>query len=1483
MQKKAGETPVDGISMILCLFERLLELSWGWTSDVFGCARTIERSPQILSRIAFSANPVRECIQFGCFETLGSLKNKAAEVYETDVRCIRFVRLLEPSTHFNGRTDLDPPPPVSPATAARMKSIALSDDVELDQLTTGPQLVLQTDISPLVVEVTLRTNNNSTAMEMNRFEKMEALIAPAAALYGKGKDEVTLWCCGVRVNPSLALDSLSAHFSLPPQHILAQQDENCDPRQKSRAFWLPEAPVRITLDVMGRDYGVKVVVVCGDAKNEFVRVSSRTSGLELKKMVGDWQQVDWRRVRLWKDEQNEEGGTTETGQMNRKKEGTREGGSLTQRSKRTRQFMSEAGRVQNMTRTLSLRLHCRVAPASMRIVARTETTKHWLNVESWERIGRVRKEIAGVMGREGAELSLFLGEKELRDWDVVSGLTDESEMEISVVDWPGMVLVGVRVNGKEEEHSMCASATLRSLSRRVMLSNRHFSPSSLTFTHNDTPLPLSTRLISLGLSPSLVATLQPAPVQAHKAPIAPWSCIKTTICGFRMDVDTVTKDSRIPLKKFKGSVDFNHVDLINIKTGSLLPFTLNGERYAEIAELSTPLTSSDLVGCTLKLRLEPKSDFVVVRLTLDERPIEVLHITLPRTSLSSLSALRNALEGAVVDLVRRTFLKESHMTRFARDFCLPPLHFNSSLLTEATLSSLLPSTHIDFTCSCFPDCCFVISADFPNAPPLVFPSFVKSGYILSDVNMSNFRMVRYSSTSLNILFMNGQLVTSHRKDPLIALPGAPFLSISSSAPSALVNVDTVSVSGSKKMKQMQFDYLNDLLWLIWEVRKYDAPFLPLDRHQTVDEVFRLVDSLEMLRGRDMDFGWKGINTFSLRAVVNSQICVHFVDSDGVRRQHIAKVGREPCLERDLTRLVEKRGTFRILNDCESSESEGEEGGDERDSEWSSEEVEDDEDTDTPTLFDLKPEYPLSDSSLIEQTVMPEFGVSSTDPDESTETRQTRAPRHRKVRRRMAVRSNGSRNVSLAPKYPLLPDETRVVLDLVKVREVFRVRGTMNKTIERVSVETKHEFRWRCENRPDAFSRSLSLFLSIPLCVMDVKGQKMRRKGLTQFESTRVESVEVVADVEVRSEIVEVSVTVVSGLMECGEMEGTLREDHFSFSLPLSSSFLSLERLLREQLPQLGNVCWFADGRLPSTPPIDSTMHPEPSQSPLLSRHPSLPFETVIARFNFVRNPQESIHSQEDFPSLPIRLTAVESLLPDCPTTLVSIDGVRTAFVAQTNSTSPLALVWPPTDAFTVDRSLPPDSLHPSPPFPPHSLLSLSFISHNPFLSEEEDLSLVSLFNTPPDPLDVSSICLPLNLRRVKSEQDSILSSEREREENMRQLKQGIFDSCMTDLTSCLSPSTASPNSRPDESTTPLRLWIETPMRRVMGLFGGSATVHDVLFFVGSLHCVCAPLSFHKHALFVGNEKLDGLVTVSEIVHAFGSVVSLQTIVRDGCT
>ncbi|KAK2942036.1 hypothetical protein BLNAU_23050 [Blattamonas nauphoetae] len=1388
-------------------------------------------SPYVTVTLVIARN-VNRIVKLGRFETLGSLKEKAAEIEDTDVRCISFVKVFDPIIDDDDAPkQSDPDYPASPATPNQVESIELSDDVELGQLTNGTTLAILTDISPLVIEVTLRTNNKSTAIEMNRFEKMETLLAPAAALLGKDSDDVTLWCDGFRVNPSLALDSLSAHFSLLPQHIRADHDEDSHYYQTLPLFWLPDAPARLTLDVMGRDFGMGVVVVCGEEKKEFSRVSCRTSGLEMKKMVGDWLEVDWRRIRLWKDEPNAESETIETGRTDEKKEETTEGSSRTNRSKETKQFMSEAGRVRSMTHTRNLTLHCRIAPASMRIIARTAITKHTLNVESWERIGTVRTKIARVMKREGEKLSLFLGEKELRDWDVVSGLTEDSKMEISVLEWPGMVLVAVQVDGKAEEHSMSASATLRSLSRRVMISNRHLSASSLTFTQNDTPLALSTRLISLGLSPSLVATPPQAPEQLLATPVAPSTPsvasstssdasstssvalptrIPTTLCGFRMDVDTITQYSNVPLKKFHGTANFAQVNLVNIKTGALVPFTLIPDRWKPKIELTTPLTYSDLVDDELNLRYELKPECVEVQLKLEDHPIVVVHTSVLRTSLSSLAALKHELERQVlleVKVLLEPYNTIYHYDRqrerqrtadvlrlFKNEFSLPPLHFNSALLTDDTLSALRHHTHIDLTCSVPSHTSFITVSHNLMTYTIIVPSSLSTHAVFSTIKQTSQSIFQHSIYS-SYLFTNGHLFDEVSKLPIGALFDTPILNVTLHKGGEKVLVNTISLHGRKKQVRIDLYPLRDFVSqfsssgdLIAKPRSYSF-------YHNFFEYY--LPPLGTRSPIDVRLKWNGSDP-TIRVVSTPAIHFRFFDADGNRRCVISQLRpdwrhrKEFDFKSVIKHTVESGYILRFVDGQEEdSETDGIDEEWDETSDTTSEESSADQDEDTHTEeeteegdldsydpdVDLKSEYSFDSINNIHRLHDELYYTSNSDYALPSDERESIKRADRKLRRKIATRYNKKYNTSRTPKYPIQPPFTTVSLRLVKVRAICRLCGAMDATVECILHFVRSHFVTIRNTFDQILTLRLAVFLSKPICVLDVEVKKMRRTGQTQFESTVVESVEVVADVEVRSEIVEVSVEVVSGLMECSEMEGTLKEDHFSFSLPLSSSFLSLERLLRDQLPQLGNVCWIAE---PTDPSDDNdSLSSEDSCESWYPYRRKKPY-----RDNVILNPNLPIFVGNEFPSLPIRLRAKESRLPD-------------------NPFFPRRWSW--------------------------DLESLSSHSSNP--------------STTHHPLDISSISEQLNLCRLEDTEFVNLKSEQD----------------------SLSQSTASPNCQREESQSPLRLWIETPMRRVMGLFAGSATVHDVLFFVGSLNCVsvCAPLSFHEHALFAGDEKLDGLVTHSQ--------------------
>ncbi|KAK2942038.1 hypothetical protein BLNAU_23052 [Blattamonas nauphoetae] len=642
--------------------------------------------------------------------------------------------------------------------------------------------------------------------------------------------------------------------------------------------------------------------------------------------------------------------------------------------------------------------------------------------------------------------------------------------------------------------------------------------------------------------------------------------------------------------------------------------------------------------------------------------------------------------------------------------------------------------------------------------------------------------------------------------------------------------------------------------------------LPL--HQFVNHMFR--------SSSDFDIRFENYGSVStIRVVSTPHIDIRFFDTDGNphfldshQKQPYWQIHDDFYLKSQIQKAVESRPILRFVDGYEENgETDGVDDEWDDKSDMTSEENEEDQEEDAPTEevteegdrdsydpdLDIKSEYSLDSIDNIGRLHHDLSEPSDTDDALSSDEREIVKRAHRKRRKKIATKYNRKNNTSRTPKYPIQPPVTTISLRLVKVRTICRLFGEMDATVECILHFVRSNFVSVRSSFDQILSDRLAVFLSKPEFLLDVEVKKMRRTGQTLFESTVVESVEVVADVEVRSEIVEVSVRVVSGLMECSEMEGTLKEDHFSFFLPFSSSFLSLERLLRDQLPQLGNVCWFAK----PINPFDELRNGRDYNMYTWIGMGGKMIEYDIA----ILNPNQPIFVRNEFSSLPIRLTAVESLLPDSRTRLVSIDGTRKAFVSWTHSVSPLALVWPPTDVFTVDHSPPPDSLNPYPPFPPHSLLTLSFITDNPFLHRIRRLVFDSISlpthnsSTIPNPLDISSIYEPLNLRRRQQADQTILKSEQDNH----------------------SQSTASPNGQREESQSPLRLWIETPMRRVMGLFAGSATVHDVLFFVGSLNCVsvCAPLSFHEHALFAGDEKLDGLVTVSEILRTFGSVVSFR--------
>ncbi|KAK2950963.1 hypothetical protein BLNAU_14154 [Blattamonas nauphoetae] len=122
----------------------------------------------------------------------------------------------------------------------------------------------------------------------------------------------------------------------------------------------------------------------------------------------------------------------------------------------------------------------------------------------------------------------------------------------------------------------------------------------------------------------------------------------------------------------------------------------------------------------------------------------------------------------------------------------------------------------------------------------------------------------------------------------------------------------------------------------------------------------------------------------------------------------------------------------------------------------------------------------------------------------------------------------------------------------------------------------------------------------------------------------------------------------------------------SRSLPLSSSFLTLERLLRKQLPN-SEMC--------AGPPIRQIC-----QTKMLTCSS--------------KNTTSGVHSK-----------GWSRFCRTVPPRLVSIGVTRKAFVSWTHQISPLVLVWPPTAEFMRDWSVPPDepdrSLHSLHTFSPH--------------------------------------------------------------------------------------------------------------------------------------------------------------------------------------
>ncbi|KAK2945323.1 hypothetical protein BLNAU_19766 [Blattamonas nauphoetae] len=113
------------------------------------------------------------------------------------------------------------------------------------------------------------------------------------------------------------------------------------------------------------------------------------------------------------------------------------------------------------------------------------------------------------------------------------------------------------------------------LTRRVMVSNRLLSESSLTFTHNGPPLSLSTHLISLDLSP-LSLSLFNKHLNSRL-----FSSRFTAHTNRSVDeYDHTHRSLRNPIGQCLGTVEFAHVDLINANTRAFIPFTLSASFFS---------------------------------------------------------------------------------------------------------------------------------------------------------------------------------------------------------------------------------------------------------------------------------------------------------------------------------------------------------------------------------------------------------------------------------------------------------------------------------------------------------------------------------------------------------------------------------------------------------------------------------------------------------------------------------------------------------------------------------------------------------------------------------------------------------------------------------------------------------------------------------------------------------------------------------------
>ncbi|KAK2943113.1 hypothetical protein BLNAU_21981 [Blattamonas nauphoetae] len=515
------------------------------------------------------------------------------------------------------------------------------------------------------------------------------------------------------------------------------------------------------------------------------------------------------------------------------------------------------------------------------------------------------------------------------------------------------------------------------------------------------------------------------------------------------------------------------------------------------------------------------------------------------------------------------------------------------------------------------------------------------------------------SNAQPIPFVNGRLINSFSNQTIGTLFDTPILNITVHNPHEKMLVNVISPTGRKSQTSLPLNQLHYLMFKCSFSRdlftQHYINFFPLFEDES-----HLIGTSSSL---DTHFEYDG-SVPTIRVVSNPAVDFRFFDVDGDlcsvyfdQQRQFWEDEADVFLKRTIQRAVEARiilrfvdgqeedskmdgvdGEWADISDIGSDEDNSAEDGDE-DAHIEEETEEGDRDSYDPH-FDLKSEPSLDSFGHIQHLFAEQASNSDTDDALSSDQGEIVRKTHRQRRRMILSRYNRKNNTSLTSKYPVQPLFTTVSLRLVKMRTICRLSGEMNATVECILPFVRSHFVTIRESFDRTVTRRLAEFLSLPDYLLDVQVKKMRKTGETQFESTVVESVEVVTDVEVRSEIVEVSVQVVSGLMECEEMEGTLKEDHFSFSLYLSSSFLSFERLLRKQLPQLGNVCWFTEPTNPSDKIEDRLDYELYIWCELGGEMTDCDTEIL--------NPNMPIFAGDVFPSLPIRLTAVESLQPDSP-------------------------------------------------------------------------------------------------------------------------------------------------------------------------------------------------------------------------------------------